>query len=80
MPQSAEANGYRGINIPEDDIPQTITYVTVGSNTFVDTITISYVGYLLSDPFTPIDNVTYIQQFENNGVQITNVPVWTPQA
>lgn len=80
MTQTTTANGWHAINLPEDNLAKTITYVTVGSNTFVSTISCTYWGKAIASPYVQVNGVVYKRTFTNNGSQITNDPQWIPQA
>lgn len=80
MTQTVEANGYRAIQLPEDDLPK--VYGNNGTN--INTITVVYNGFLTSDPWTPIAGVSYVKTLTyealGDGTIITNESQWTPQA
>ena len=80
MTQTASANGWNAINLPEDDLPKTFTYQTVGDLTFPLTISCTYWGRAIATPFVQTDGVVYLKTFTNNGSQVTNDPQWIPQA
>jgi hypothetical protein len=52
-----------GVGLPLDSLAQSFTY----DGGFVDTITVVYSG------------ITYIQTFENDGTNITNISQWEAQ-
>ena len=80
MTQTATANGYRAIELPEDNLPK--VYGNNGTN--ISTITVVYNGFLTSDPWTPVPNVVYIKTLTyaplGDGTIITNESQWIPQA
>lgn len=55
---------FPSIELPVNDLEQTFTY----SGSLVETITVEYQG------------VTYVQTFANDGVNITSISQWEPQA
>lgn len=79
MTQTVAANGFLGIELPEDSLEKTFTYVTVGALTFPETISCTYKGRTAAQPLVQVNGVVYLMTFENNGSQITNDPQWIPQ-
>lgn len=63
FPQDSNGNFIEGTPIPLDSLPQAFTY----SGDFIATCTIQYYGN------------TYVQTFENNGTNITNISGWVLQ-
>lgn len=80
MTQTVAANGYRAIELPEDNLPK----VFGNNGTNITTMTVVYNGFLTSDPWTPVPSVTYVKTLTyttlGSGTVISNESQWTPQA
>lgn len=61
---SMAANGHNAMAIPLNDLAQAFAY----DGNFLETITVVYQG------------ITFIQTFTNDGVDITNISQFVPQA
>lgn len=80
MTQTASANGWNGINLPEDNLPK--VYGNNGTN--ITTITTTYWGKSISNPFVQVGGVVYVKTLTyaalGSGTIITNESQWIPQA
>lgn len=79
MTQTATANGYVGIELPEDDLQK--IYGNNGTN--ITTITCTYNGRTVAAPFVNVPGVVYVKTLTyaalGSGTIITNESQWIPQ-